>query len=352
MALNSLLRCFGKLPTDAQLDSFHHSPRYINGKFYNQVETPLFSQRNVRWSLVQDLVCNKNKYTAPTYTLPMLPVDFSLLDLQKNMLIWLGHSSYYLQLDGKRILIDPVLSSYAAPVPFVNRAFERYYPYSPRHLPAIDLLLISHDHWDHLDYATLMQLKTRIKQVVVPLGVDAHLRYWGFDDEQIHALDWYDAWQLDTNFVVHAQPARHFSGRGLTRDQTLWASYLLDTTALQIFYSGDSGYGAHFAEIGQRFTQIDLAIMENGQYDKRWAYVHMTPEQTAQASEDLRAKVILPAHSGRFSLARHAWDDPYRRLVAASQGKPYRLATPKMGEVFMLANLDQAFAPWWEITSE
>jgi L-ascorbate metabolism protein UlaG (beta-lactamase superfamily) len=147
---------------------------------------------------------------------------------------------------------------------------------------------------------------------------------------------------------VHVLPARHFSGRWLTRNKTLWAGFLLETPCRKVFYSGDTGYGPHFAEIGQRFGGVDLAIMENGQYDPGWKNIHMMPEEAAKGAEDLRAKAVLPVHSGRFTISNHAWDDPYKRLAAASEGKAFRLLTPRIGEVADLGGQAQRFATWWE----
>ena len=187
-------------------------------------------------------------------------------------------------------------------------------------MPEIDLLIISHDHYDHLDYATIKALMPKVKRVVTPLGVGSHLRYWGMDAAIIDEVDWNQTIKISDELTAHALPARHFSGRGLKRNQTLWASFLFVTPQEKIYYSGDSGYGPHFKAIGEQFGLIDLAIMENGQYDQDWKYIHMMPEETAQAADDLRARSVLPGHAGRFVLAKHSWDDPYQRLAAASEG--------------------------------
>ncbi|SQA99723.1 metal-dependent hydrolase [Cedecea neteri] len=183
--------------------------------------------------------------------------------------MWLGHSSWFIQLGGKRILIDPVFSHYAAPFAFLNKAFAGDYPWRAEDMPDIDTLVISHDHWDHLDYPTLRALKPKIKQIVTPLGVGAHFEAWGFDPALIHELDWQEKVAIDSGLTVHALPARHFSGRGLTGNKTLWASYMFVTPQRKVYYSGDTGYGPHFKQIGEQFSDIDLAIMENGQYGRR-----------------------------------------------------------------------------------
>lgn len=269
---------------------------------------------------------------------------------QSGRIRWcgLGHSSWYLQLAGKRILIDPVFSNYAAPFSFINKAFPGDYPWRAERMPEIDLLIISHDHYDHLDYATIKALMPKIKRVVTPLGVGSHLRYWGMESAIISEADWHQAVQVSDELTVHVLPARHFSGRGLKRNQTLWASFMFVTPQQKIYYSGDSGYGPHFKAIGEQFGAVDLAIMENGQYDQDWKYIHMMPDETAQAADDLRTRAVLPGHAGRFVLAKHSWDDPYKRLAAASQQRPWRLLTPMLGEPVWVADKTQSFTTWWQ----
>lgn len=215
-------------------------------------------------------------------------------------------------------------------------------------MPEIDYLLITHDHWDHLDYPTISALKPKIKQVICGLGVGAYFEQWGFASGLIHEADWFTSLDLENDFTVHVLPARHYSGRMLTRNKTLWSSLALATPERQIFFSGDSGYGPHFKQIGEGFNGFDLVILDSGQYDKNWPYVHMTPEEAVQAAEDLRGKALLPAHVGKFSIANHPWDDPFQRIAAASQNKNYRLFTPMIGEPVELANEQHVFSPWWE----
>ena len=253
-----------------------------------------------------------------------------------------------MQLAGKRILIDPVLSSYAAPFSFLNKAFAGEYPWRAESMPEIDLLIISHDHYDHLDYATIKALLPKVKRVVTPLGVGSHLRYWGMTPEIIDERDWNQSVHISDALTVHVLPARHFSGRGIKRNQTLWGSFMFVTPERKIYYSGDSGYGPHFKAIGEQFGGVDLAIMENGQYDQDWKYIHMHPAETAQASADLNAKAVVPGHNGRFVLAKHTWNDPLIQLAKASKDKNYRLLTPELGEPVRVSDTTQQFREWWE----
>jgi len=277
--------------------------------------------------------------------------DLASLPIEQDTMVWLGHSSWYIQLAGKRILIDPVFSRYAAPFSFLNKAFPGDYPWTAESMPEIDLLIISHDHYDHLDYATIKALKPKIRQIITPLGVGSHLRYWGVNSDIIQEKDWNQSVKVSNELTVHVLPARHFSGRTFKSNQTLWASFMFVTDEQKIYYSGDTGYGPHFKAIGEQFGSVDIAIMENGQYDEDWNNIHMMPKETAQAAVDLNARAILPGHAGRFVLAKHTWDAPYKSLAQASLGKNFRLLTPKQGEPVRVNDNAQQFSAWWESTS-
>ena len=176
----------------------------------------------------------------------------------------------------------------------------------------------------------------------------SHLLHWGYPQNKIVEADWFTELKQKDGLDIHVLPARHFSGRGLMRNRTLWVSFVLQSPDRRIFISGDTGYGPHMAQIGKLFDGFDLAILENGQYDKRWAYIHMMPEETAKAAVELGAKALLPAHSGKFSISDHAWDDPFIRLTEASRDKPYRLLTPVIGEPVDIDDKEQVFPRWWE----
>lgn len=339
---------FGQAPQGAEKSLIERSPNYRDGEFQNTLPTPGFSSDKNMVVALWEFLTVKRENARPQQPLPLVPTDLARLPLETDTMIWLGHSSWYLQLSGKRILIDPVFSSYAAPFAFLNKAFDGNYPWQAANMPDIDLLIISHDHYDHLDYATIKGLLPKIKRAVVPLGVGSHLRYWGMKDELITEADWQQSVIISDALDVHVLPARHFSGRGLKRNQTLWASFMFVTPTQKIYYSGDSGYGPHFKAIGEQFGKVDIAILEDGQYDQDWRYIHMMPEQTAQAAVGLNAERVLPGHAGRFVLAKHTWDDPYKRLAQASKDKAYRLLTPMQGEPVWPADATQTFRAWWE----
>jgi len=339
---------FGQAPQGKALTDVERSPHYRDGVFHNQLPTPGFTGDKNMLAAWWEFLTARRENARPSQPLPKVKTDLASIPRDREVAVWLGHSSWYLQLGGKRILIDPVLGNYAAPFSFLNKAFDEDFPWTAQSMPEIDLLIISHDHYDHLDYATIKALMPKIKRTITPLGVGSHLRYWGMNPDIITEADWDRAITLDEQLTIHVLPARHFSGRGLKRNQTLWASFMFVTPDQKLYYSGDSGYGPHFKAIGEQFGAVDLAIMENGQYDNDWKYIHMMPEQTAQAAVDLNARAILPSHSGRFVLAKHTWDDPYKRLAQASQHKPYRLLTPQAGEPVNIHDRLHQFSAWWE----
>jgi L-ascorbate metabolism protein UlaG (beta-lactamase superfamily) len=354
-ALVSLAACaflqqpkFGAAPVGERLESFRDSPNYTDGEFHNCIETPTLREGNSTFSILAGDLFRPAGNLRPAQPLPSVKTDLKALAVERDTIVWLGHSSFFVIFAGKRILIDPVLSPFAAPFSFANRAFEGTHGYDADDIPPIDVLLITHDHWDHLDYATLTALRDKVARAIVPLGVGAHLEHWGYASEKLSEADWYAKLTPGDGLAVHLVPARHYSGRWLTGNQTLWAGFVLESPTRRILFSGDTGYGPHFKELAQRFGGFDLAALDMGQYDPRWPYIHMTPEEAAQAAVELQAKTLLAAHIGRFSIARHAWNEPFARISAASRGLPYRLATPLIGEPLFVDDTAQRFTEWWQ----
>lgn len=290
---------------------------------------------------------SKNKRNTPGEILPSKKIDLFNLDPEKNVLVWFGHSSYFIQLDGKKILVDPVFSGSASPVKFTTRSFKGSDVYTVDEIPEIDYLFITHDHYDHLDYETIKKIKPKIKKIITGLGVGQHLEYWRFDKTNILESDWNEELILDKDFIVHTAPARHFSGRGFKRNGSLWMSFVLTTPNMKIYIGGDSGYDNHFGLIGEKYGPFDLAILENGQYDKNWKYIHMMPEEVVKAAQDLKAKKLLPVHWSKFTLSIHAWDDPIIRVVKEAKRKGVSLLHPLIGEPIYLQDSIESFA-WWE----
>ena len=339
---------FGRLPSGARLARIQASPHYVNGRFecLEPVEILADKSENRVWMTVKFFMQDKSALF-PKQPMISQKTDLLALPPSEDVAVWMGHSSYYLQLGGQRVLIDPVFSSYASPIFFINKAFPGSNIYAAEDFPEIDVLAITHDHWDHLDYASVTALRPKIRHVVCPLGVGAYFEQWGFDPTIIHEEDWNGKVEFG-GLTVHILPSQHFSGRFIYQNPTEWCAFAFTTKKRRVFCSGDGGYGKHFTDIGARFGGFDLAIMENGQYNQRWHQIHLLPEQTAQAALDVRAARVLPSHNGKFALAMHAWDEPYRAITAASEGKPYKLLTPKIGELVRIGGDSQRFDAWWE----
>lgn len=339
---------FGKLPAGERLIQIKKSPNYKNNQFQNLEHTPALTEGVSYWEVMKEFFFQKKERVKPKEIIPSKKTDLLSLKPEQDVLIWFGHSSYFMQTDGIKILVDPVLSGAASPVSFTTKSFEGTDIYSVDDIPAIDYLFLSHDHWDHLDYETIMGLKNKIGIIICPLGVAQHLEHWGFNAKMIIEKDWNEAFELANGFKAYTTPARHFSGRGFARNQALWASYVLQTPSKKIFIGGDSGYGAHFAEIGKQFAPLDWAILECGQYDKSWRYIHMMPHEVLQAAKDLQAKKILPVHSVKFALANHAWDASLTELCKLNETEQLNILTPLIGEQVNLNEEHQSFTQWWK----
>ncbi|MGL4734229.1 MAG: MBL fold metallo-hydrolase [Enterovibrio sp.] len=324
-----------------------NSDHYVDGYFKNVVEGFESISSEGRLAKLYRFLFGKSEDSIPTQPLPSRKTDLKQLELNENIIVWMGHSSFYMQLDGKKFLIDPVFSKNASPVPRTNVAFEGANIYSADDIPDIDYLLITHDHWDHLDFPTLNALRGKIDQVITLIGVGSYLEQWGFDAKKIHQGDWFTAF-AQADLIIHRLPAQHFSGRRMfERNKTLWGSFAIVTPKHTIYFSGDTGYGPHFKQIADKIGPIDIAVLENGQYNNSWAHIHMTPEQTAQAAKELGAKAILPSHNSKFRLSTHTWYDPLQRLYSASIDQPFKLMTPMIGEAVEVDNSQQTFSLWW-----
>lgn len=326
---------FGRLPRGERLERIGRSPHYRDGEFRNLHPTELMTSDKGRFRTMWDFLFSKKEGLYPDQPIPAVKTDLKKLNAGDNLMVWFGHSSYLLQLDGKRILVDPVFCK-ASPVSFVNKPFPGTDIYKPEDMPAIDYLIITHDHWDHLDYQTVRQLKERVGKVVCPLGVGEHFEYWGFDRERLVELDWQESETLDIGVNIHCLPARHFSGRGLNSNRTLWASFLVETPEQKVYIGGDSGYDTHFAEIGRQFPDISLAILENGQYNKDWEYIHTMPRYLGRVAKELNAEKVITVHHSKYALSRHPWNEPLENELKAAQTDSLNLIVPVIGEVIPL----------------
>lgn len=344
------------------------SPNFVNGRAKNYETTEIMTDsREVGESFGKSIKSTHDSHESkgesklkailallktPNITIPSVKSDLSAMSGQDSF-VWFGHSSYMLSVGGKTLLIDPILRDNAAPLPFIIAPFKGADIYAPSEISAVDFLIITHNHYDHLSKKTLKALLGKVKCAIVPLGVGKYLKAWGLDEGKITELDWGEVADFGA-FRFHCLTARHFSGRGLIdRNKSLWASFLLEYNTKKIFFGGDSGYGAHFAEFGKKFGAIDLAFLENGQYNTQWAKIHAFPHQTLQIAQDLNAKAIMSVHNAKFKLSTHEWNAPLKRIYTLYMSGKYDFAllAPKIGEIVPLwgdkSDKKAHFSQWW-----
>ena len=340
---------FGGKATKKQKEFYAKSQNYQEGKFINKGNVQMSMDFN---KFVKSLIgyFSPSPNTKPSADIAVQRIDsLSIVNYRDSTrMIWFGHSTFLLQMNGKNILIDPMFGDVPAPHPMLGgKRFSSELPIEIEKLPKIDAVILSHDHYDHLDYGSILKLKDKVNHFYTPLGVGIHLLEWGISQQDITELDW---WQESTfgDLVFRCTPAQHFSGRGVNdRRNTLWASWIIQSDTEKIFFSGDSGYGPHFKEIGDKYGPFDFAMMECGQYNEMWKEIHMMPEETAQAGLDVRAKFIMPIHWGAFKLAMHSWTDPVERIITKASELDIPVLVPKIGEsIYLTRQVDQSIN-WW-----
>ncbi|MHA6481916.1 MBL fold metallo-hydrolase [Paenibacillus sp. strain BS8-2] len=344
------LPVFGGKPTKAERERYYGLSHYDGAKFRYPIETKMLTgfkeMLPTAWEFLKGSP-ERNPRTAIPF-IPLREADLRSSSASPRV-IWFGHSAALLQLDGLTVLIDPMFGRAPSPFPIVGgKRYGGKLPMELDDLPKIDMVLLSHDHYDHLDYPSIKRISHKVGHFYVPLGVGAHLKRWGVEPSRITELDWWEEREAG-GLKLTCAPARHFSGRGMSnRDGTLWCSWVIRGREENVFFSGDSGYGPHFKEIGERYGPFDLTMMECGQYDEKWAGIHMLPEQTVQAHEDVRGKLLLPIHWGGFTLALHTWDDPAIRVTKEAARKGVRITTPMIGESVPLTGDAYPTKRWWE----
>ncbi|WP_132051907.1 MBL fold metallo-hydrolase [Pseudocnuella soli] len=338
---------FGAAPKGKRLERMQASRHYKDGAFVNRSHTSALTEGHSMTKVMFNFFFGKGPNTTPQGAIPSVRTDLKNLPAG-DWLFWFGHSSYFIQTDGLKILVDPVFSGNASPMPGTTRSFKGTDVYTAADMPFVDYLLISHDHYDHLDYETILELKGKVGKVICGLGVGAHLERWGFAPESIIEMDWDTDVALANGSKLFGHTTRHFSGRGLKRNGTLWMSYLLQTPTRKIYIGGDGGYDGHFKNIGAQHGTIDLAILENGQYNEAWKAIHFLPGENLQAAKELNAKRLMPVHSGKFSLALHDWDEPLKEMARLNDQFGLPLVTPKIGEAVNLNDTAQQFSQWWK----
>ncbi|WP_329959321.1 MBL fold metallo-hydrolase [Paenibacillus athensensis] len=341
--------------TEARLAAKRRSPQFEaagsrGGRFVNTLPSQVSMGFKDSIRIMAEMFKSR-KRTKPAKPFAVQTLTAAQLAAQPGdaaRVVWFGHSALLLQIGGKTLLLDPMLGKTPSPFPaFGGGRYGERLPISAGELPPIDAVLFSHDHYDHLDYGTIRRIKDKVGRFIVPLGVGAHLVRWGVEPARISEHQWGEELEWE-GLALACTPARHFSGRSLNdRDANLWCSWVIDDGQTRVFFSGDSGYGPHFAEIGERYGPFDLTLMECGQYDERWAPIHMMPEETVQAHIDVRGKLLIPIHWGAFSLALHSWTDPVERAVRAAVERGVAICTPRIGEIVRLDGHDYPNAAWW-----
>ena len=322
---------FGAAAEGERLERMRQSPAFVQGRFENSppYRSDLALVENVR-------LYTEGQVREPWFTIPVLPLaPQSLGTVPRPGLrtIWFGHATVLVEIDGARIMTDPILSERASPVQLVGPRRFHPPPIPLEQLSGIDGVVISHDHYDHLDMATVRQLAQGGTQFYVGLGIGAHLERWGVARAQIHEMAWWEHADLK-GVRIHATPARHYSGRTSMNNSTLWASWMLKGPTHSVYFSGDTGYASHFAEIRQRLGAPDISLMKVGAYGSTWLDIHMDPEAAVRAHGELGAKTMLPVHWATFNLAYHAWEEPIVRTLAAASRLGAEVITPRVGEVF------------------
>ncbi|WP_345270972.1 MBL fold metallo-hydrolase [Nibrella viscosa] len=351
------IRALGKNPSGEALKRIEALPNYQDGAFQNleqiaqNVQTVRSAttsvRRGPRWLRMLKYVTSQPKELLPPKPLVAVKTDLVNTTYNKPTVIWFGHSSFLLKTGAMNILFDPSFSGFAGPVKGAIRAFKGSHVYDHTDMPVIDALVISHDHYDHLDYLTVKRLRKKVKRVIVPIGVGSHFRRWGFPDDMITELNWNESVTLAEAITITATPAHHRSNRTFKQvRKTLWASYVINADGHTLFFSGDSGYSRHFKLIGEQYGPFDLALLECGQYNEKWPQSHMFPVQTAQAALDLRAAMTIPIHWAKYAESEHAWNEPVNLYRKAADSLHVPVTVPRIGEPYTIGTA-AIRTDWW-----
>jgi L-ascorbate metabolism protein UlaG (beta-lactamase superfamily) len=325
------LPSFGGRFDGERLERMHRSPEFIDGRFQN---TP---PQKTGGSILETLrLYRQGQVREPSFAIPVLPLAPGALRAPSSQglrAIWFGHSNVLVEIEGVRLMTDPVLSEVASPVPFGPKRMHAP-PIALADLSGIDAVLISHDHYDHLDMKTIRHLAAQGTQFYVGLGVGAHLERWKVPPAQIHEMDWWESLDF-RNVRIHCTPARHYSGRKRQDNSTLWASWVVKGAQRSLYFSGDTGYAEHFRAIHERLGDMELTLIKIGAYGipPSWLDIHMDPESAVRAHRELGGGMLLPVHWATFDLSYHAWDEPILRTLEAAASEHVNVVTPRVGEV-------------------
>lgn len=347
IAIGSLISAFTINSSSTNKDTSMTSANYSNGKYQNLELTPTMNPNTSMLKVMKDYMKKVDDQTpsAAVKTLSFNP-DVFVAATQGIHAVWFGHSTVLLSVNGKTILTDPFFGERASPVSFGGtKKFDFTNDTKVDDLPDVDIVLISHDHYDHLDKGSIKQLNHKVGVFVVPLGVAKYLIKWGVPKTKVVEMDWWQS-EIINGVDIVMTPARHFSGRSLKRNTTLWASYVVQVAEHKVFFSGDSGYGKHFKAIGEKYGPFDLTLMECGQYNDSWSLIHMNPTETYKANVDLGGKKMIPLHWAKFKLSLHPWTEPVEILLQSSNGDAANILTPQIGEHVSLDKTED-LTYWW-----
>ena len=337
---------FGSNPTSDQITHYKTFKNFKDGAFESLEKTPMMTGEISTWEFFMRQ--ENRKPDADIIPKRINLTNFNDLGSNKYKIAWLGHSAFMMNIDGKVILLDPMLGTHAAPVPLPSlKRFNNTLPINLDSLSIIDIVIISHDHYDHLDYSTIKKIRANVELFLVPLGVGNHLRRWNVAEEKIIELNWNENY-LTNELTITCLPSRHFSGRGPTnRNSTLWGSWSIRSSSVKIYFSGDSGYGKHFKQIGDEYGPFDISLIDCGQYNKAWKYSHMFPSEAILAAKDLKTEFFMPIHWGGFTLAMHQWDEPVEKSIRLADEIGLKYFTPLLGEVITEKSIKGPFNKWW-----
>ena len=334
---------FGNTPSSEDMKDYSkRAKNYNNGKFYNENEFKMIYNNYAENEYIS------NKGVIPTEIISATkPRILDKTDVKTLSITWLGHSSTLIQMHGLNILIDPVFNDYSSPIAIVGPKRFSKLPIEINELPDIDIVVITHDHYDHLDYNTIKNIDKKVNKYVVPLGVENHLERWGVNKNKIFNMAWWEEINI-SGLTIGCTPARHYSRRSLNDSyKTLWASFVFVDEYYKVFNSGDTGFDKHFSEIYDKYGDLDLALIDSGQYDNRWKSTHMIPEESVEAGKILRAKTIIPIHWGTFRLANHPWDDSVERFTREAEKQNINFIAPKIGETVNYG-AEYKNIKWWK----